>query len=233
MKKTTLVAPYDDPLALAVAGEARLLGRSLAALLPGNGAPGGKRKHRSEEPAAGSAPAGPESPADKPIDWNPPSFVSARTAVLEAAVRYGSVDEAVLVVSIVTAPGLAAKPAEMEKFLHDRVLSFVWLSRELLSIYSTRAPGSVPGRLVLVLADRGLAPPDPVSAAAFGALSSFASSLAETTADAPYDVWAVQDSCPQDDLAAQYISRILAAPPDRRGGRVLRFTGKGGIFNRI
>jgi len=152
--------------------------------------------------------------------------------VLEASVRFGSVDEAVLVVSLGSTPGLAAKPAEIEKILQDRVLSMVWLVRELLTHFSARGSGGEPGRLVLVLADRGQSPRDPVAAAAFGALSSFAASLAETSPDAPYDIWVVQDSCPQDDLAAQYLSRILQAPPERRPGRVLRFTGKNPLFNR-
>lgn len=233
MKKTTIVAPYDDPLALAVAGEARVLGRSVAVLLPVSGAAREGKKVGRDRPAEAAAPApGSSALEERPIAWNPPSFVSARTAVLEASVRFGSVDEAVLVVSLGPAPGLAAKPAEIEKILQDRVLSFIWLVRELLTYFTARGPAGGSGRLVLVLADRGQSPRDPVAAAAFGALSSFAASLAETPPDAPYDVWVVQDSCPQDDLAAQYLSRILQAPLERRPGRVLRFTGKNPLFNR-
>ncbi len=236
MKKTTLVAPYDDPLARAAAGEARALGRTVAALLPGTGeSRGGKKGRRGEPSEAGDAEAPAESPRpaeDPPILWNPPSFVSARSAVLEASVRFGSVDEAILVASPGTGTGLAAKPAEIERILQDRALSFLWLARELLTHFAARGSGGGPGRLVIVLADRGQPPRDPAAAAAFGAVSAFAAALAESAPDAPYDVWAVQDSCPQDDLAAQYLSRILQAPPERRPGRILRFTGKSTLFNR-
>lgn len=235
MKKTTLVAPYDEPLARAVAVEARVLDRSVAALLPGFGEPREARKGRRGEPAEAGDPGadlhGP-APGETPIPWNPPSFVSARSAVLDASVRFGSVDEAVLVVSPGPAPDLTAKPAELERILQDRVFSVLWLAREILTHFSARGSAVGPGRLILVLADRGLPPRDPVGAAAFGAVSSFAAALAESAPDAPYDVWAVQDSCPQDDLAAQYIRRILEAPPERRPGRALRFTGKSTLFNR-
>ena len=228
MKKTTLIAPFDDPLALALAGEARVLGRSIAALLPGSavareGKPGSKKSETAPEAEQ----------TERPIAWNPPSYVSARAAVLEACVRFGAVDEAVIVASPGPAPGLTAKPAEIEKVFHDRVLSVIWLVRELLTTFAGRAEGREPGRLILVLADRGLENREPVSAGAFGALRSFAVSLAETASDAPYDVWTVQDSCPQDDLAAHYIAKLLDAPRDRRGDRVVRFTGRGGIFNRL
>lgn len=236
MKKTTLVAPYDDPLARAVAVEARVLGRSVAALLPGYGdsreARKGRRGGPSEVEAAGTDLPGP-APEEAPIPWNPPSFVSARSAVLDASVRFGSVDEAVLVVSPGPAPDLAAKPAELERILHDRVLSVLWLAREVLTHFTARGSAVGLGRLILVLADRGQPPRDPVGAAAFGAASAFAAALAESAPDAPYDVWAVQDSCPQDDLAAQYVRRILEAPPERRPGRILRFTGKSTLFNRL
>lgn len=232
VKKTTIVAPYDDPLALAVAGEARVLGRSVAVLLPVSTPTRERKKVGRERPAEAAPEPGSAVPEERPIAWNPPSFVSARTAVLEASVRFGSVDEAVLVLSLGPAPGLTAKPSEIEKILQDRVLSFIWLVRELLTHFSARGTAGGSGRLILVLADRGQSPRDPVAAAAFGALSAFAASLAETPPDAPYDVWVVQDSCPQDDLAAQYLSRILQAPPERRPGRVLRFTGKNPLFNR-
>lgn len=235
MKKTTLVAPYDEPLARAVAVEARVLGRSVAALLPGSGDSRETRKgKRGESEEAGDRGAGPHghAPEEASIPWNPPSFVSARSAVLDASVRFGSVDEAVLVVSPRPAPGLAAKPSELERVLQDRVLSVLWLAREILTHFTARGSSAGPGRLILVLADRGQAPRDPVGAAAFGAVSAFAAALAESAPDAPYDVWAVQDSCPQDDLAAQYIRRILEAPPERRPGRALRFTGKNTLFNR-
>ena len=235
MKKTTLVAPYDEPLARAAAAEARVLGRSIAALTPGSVDTRTGRKDRREEPAEVESP-GEDSKTgfleETPIIWNPPSFVSARTAVLEASVRFGSVDEAVLVVPPGSAQTLAAKPAEIERILQERTLSIVWLVRELLMHFSARPAGSGPGRLILILADRGQPPRDPVSAASFGALSSLAAALAESAQDAPYEVWAVQDSCPQDDLAAQYIRRILQAPPERRPGRMLRFTGKSSLFNR-
>jgi hypothetical protein len=214
VKKTTLIAPYDDPLALAIAGEAHILGRATAAFLPGS-------------EVKKTAPA--EAPEDLPIAWNPPSYVSARASVLEAVVRYGALDEAVLIASPGIAPGLSAKPAELEKLFQDRVLSFFWLTREILARFSERGTG----RLVFVLADRGQSQREPAAAAVFGAIVSFASSLAETSQDAPYNIWAVQDSCPQDDLAAQYISKILSAPDDRRGGRVIKYTGKSSIFNRI
>jgi hypothetical protein len=214
VKKTTLIAPFDDPLALAIAGEARVQGRTVAALLPGTGA----RK-----------PAAPDAPEDRPIFWNPPSYVSARAAVLEAVVRFGPLDEAVFVAAPVAAPGLAAKPAELERFLHERVLAAFWLARELMSHFSERRRG----RLVFVLADRGQSPREPAAAAAFGALEAFAASLTEGLQDAPYDIWTVRDSCPQDDLAAQYVSKLLDASGDRKAGHVLKYTGKVGIFNRI
>lgn len=234
MKKTTLVAPYDEPLARAVAAEARVLGRSVAALLPGADAVRQARKGRREEsPELEASDTDLRSASEeRPIPWNPSSFVSARAAVLEASVRFGSVDEAVLVISPGSAPGLTAKPAELERILQDRVLSVLWLARELLTHFTARGSAGGPGRLIFVLADRGQLPRDPVGAAAFGAVSSFASALAESAPDAPYDIWTVQDSCPQDDLAAQYLSRILQAPPERRPGRVLRFTGRNPLFNR-
>lgn len=234
MKKTTLVAPYDDPLARAAAGEARLLGRAVAALLPGAGrvARKGRRGEPAEAETAEASEEGPRPAEDPPIPWNPPSFVSARSAVMEASVRFGSVDEAILVASPGPGTGLAAKPAEIERVLQDRALSFLWLARELLTHFTTRGSAGVPGRLVIVLADRGQPPRDPAAAAAFGAVSAFAAVLAESAPDAPYDVWTVQDSCPQDELAAQYLSRILQAPRERRPGRVLRFTGKSTLFNR-
>ncbi len=227
MKKTTLIAPFDDPLARAVAAEARIFGRTVAPLLPGSG------KAASDKRAPEAADAGTGEPTVNPVPWNPPSYVSARAAVLEASLRFGAADEAVLVSSRTPAPGLSARPAEIEQALHDRVLGIFWLVRELLSAFKERPAEKGPGRLVLVLADRGREALGPVEAAAFGALEAFASSLAGTSGDTPYEVWSVQDSCPQDDLAAQYIAKLLEAGADRRAGRVVKFTGKGGIFNRI
>ncbi|HSV56159.1 MAG TPA: hypothetical protein VLH39_03515 [Magnetospirillaceae bacterium] len=232
MGKTTIVAPADDPLSLAVAAEARALGRSVASFLPASA--GLQSPGKRPEPPRNSRPVdGTEAPAEQPLSWNPASYVSARAAVLEASVRYGCVDEAVIVAVPEAAPGLGARPAEIERLIHGRFLSVVWLVREILAAFSARDSGRGPGRLVMVLADRGQPPRDPLGAAAFAALSAFAVSLARTSTDTPYDIWVLEDSCPQDDLAAQYVSRILQAPADRKGGRSLRFTGKGGIFSRI
>lgn len=214
MKKTTLVAPFDEPLARAVAGETRLTGRSVAALLP--------QSKKADSPS-------PDAPAERPIPWNPSSYVSARSAVMETIVRFGGLDEAVFIASPGPAPDIAGKAVDIERLVQERVLGTLWLVREILSKLSSQGSG----RFIFVLAHRDQGIHSPVMAAAFGALEAFALSLVETTVDSPYEIWTLQNTCPQDDITAQYIRRILDSSSDRRGSRVIKFSGKTGIFNRV
>jgi hypothetical protein len=168
------------------------------------------------------------SPGDTspPIPWNPLSFASARAAIVEAETALGgSLDELVLFVDPPkdSTPVAELTPKAIESAALAWVAGHVELVREAARRFGEKSGGTIV--LVVVHADRG-----PLGAMAEGALIG----LAEGILGGPQGnarFMAVRDESVQPELLARQIVKSLDEPA-KDPGRVLRFGGKAGLFNR-
>jgi len=157
--------------------------------------------------------------------WDPLSFVSARSLLIEAeASGNGRLDAVVVFASPPPdQTGLAETPAkDIEHSVLEWSAGHAQLVKEILVRFRERGAGT----LVLVVrqADQG----GPLSAMASGALSGLAESLAASRGG-PWRFLGVHDESGQDGAAGHFVAKLLADPP-KDSGKVIRFTGRQGLF---
>jgi hypothetical protein len=226
VSKTILIAPFDGPLAAALAAEAGAAGWSAALALghgTGGGDAGGKAAEANEEAAAGRR-------ADSvTIAYEPRSFVSASTLVISAENALGPLDAAVLVFDPADAKAefLGAKPGELAALVEERCSGPLFLARELVRRFEARGSG----RILLVAPesprDAALGPAAAMAEKAFEGLGLGLFAAAVSTA---WSAFAIRDASGQSDRLARFALEILSEPKPTKAGRWLRYSGKAGIF---
>jgi hypothetical protein len=225
VSKTILIAPFDGPLAAALASEAAAAGWSSAlALGRGSGdSVAGAGAAQAEEAAEGR-------PADSiAIVYEPRSFVSASTLVLSAENALGSLDAAALVLDPADAKAefLGAKPGELAALVEERCSGPLFLARELVRRFEARGSG----RLLLVAPE---SPRDaalgPAAAMAEKAFEGLGMGLFAAAASASWSAYGIRDASGQADRFARFAMELMAEPKPTKAGRWLRYSGKGGIF---
>ena len=220
VNKTILIAPFDGPLAAALASEASAAGWAIAQALA----------RRSE---GGQAPAGAEAKgrADSvAIAYEPRSFVSASALVLAAENALGPLDAAVLVFDPAEANAdfLGAKPGELAALVEERCSGPLFLARELARRFESRRSG----RLLLLAPE---SPRDaalgPAAAMADGAFAGLGTGLfAAAAVSLAWSAYGLRDASGQGDRLARFALELLSEPKPTKAGRWLRYSGKGGIF---
>jgi hypothetical protein len=222
VKTTILIAPFDGPLAAALASEASAALWSVALALA-----------RGAEGAAPAPDAGADAAAKADsvaIAYEPRSFVSASALVLAAENALGPLDAAVLVFDPAQAKAdfLAAKPGELSALVEERCSGPLFLARELARRFESRRSG----RLLLLAPE---SPRDaalgPAAAMADGAFEGLGTGLfAAAAASSAWFAYGLRDASGQADRLGRYALELLSEPKPTKAGRWLRYSGKGGIF---
>jgi hypothetical protein len=115
--------------------------------------------------------------APAPISWNRRSALSARSLLLHAQTVCGSIDEAIVVYSPAeeTGPFHASTVVSIEDRVDAEVKGYVFLLRELLSVFQAQGTGC----LVLAVLDHTADLVSPLEAAGLGSFMALARSLQE------------------------------------------------------
>jgi hypothetical protein len=225
VKKTILIAPFDGPLAAALASEAGAALWSVALALARGPAGGASGPAPSETGGAGAG----DRADSVTIAYEPRSFVSASALVLSAENALGPLDAAILVFDPAAAKTdfLGAKPGELAALVEERCSGPLFLARELARRFEARRSG----RILLVGPE---SPRDaalgPAAAMADGAFEGLGSGLFAAAASAAWSAYGLRDASGQSDRLARYALELLDEPKPTKAGRWLRYSGKGGIF---
>jgi len=225
MSRGILIAGSDSALTSAIEAEtAQRAERYALALIPS----------RAAAPQAGAdASVAGDFPARIPLDWNPPSAISARTLILAAENRLGRLDEAIIVCDP-QLPRCAAADlgiAEVEAFVGDQVKGWFFLVRELAAAFR----GSGEGILALAYPETGGTggkddAADVLVQAALAVFRSLVRSLLAAAGDEPYATLGFSGGETGDEAGfAAFIARQLE-DGGRRGSGKLQKYGKPGFF---
>lgn len=211
MKKTILIAPFQGPLAEALALEAVSDGWSLALGL-------------ARGSASGAAPEGAAT-----IYYEPKSYVSASSLVLSARNALGEIDAAVLVFdpSAARSDFLSGRPGELAALVEERCSGPLFLARELVRRFEARRAGCL---LLLASESPRDAALGPLATMADGAFEGLGTGLFSASASAPWSAYGLRDASGQADKAARFALALLGNPKASKAGRWLRYTGKSGLF---
>ncbi len=214
MKKTILIAPFDGPLASALAAEAGAELWSVALALPH-----GPASAATADPGQGVA----------AIPYDPRSYVSASSLVLSARNALGELDAAILILDPASAKAdfLAGRPGELSALVEERCSGPLFLARELVRRFEARKAGSI---LLFAPESPRDAALGPLAAMADGAFEGLGTGLFAAAAGASWSAYGLRDASGQADRAARYALELLAEPKGAKSGRWLRYTGKSGIF---
>jgi len=219
VSKTILIAPFEGPLALALAEAAREAGWSAALAV----APRRRGDGSREECAV------PEGALCVALPYDPASYVSASALVAAACNALGGLDAAVLVADHQAGsvdPG-ACKPGDLSALVGARCAGPLFLVRELARRFEARRSGS----FLLLAPERPRdAASGPAAALADGAFEGLGRGLFAQAAGACWKAFGVIDASGQADLAARYALSLLEEGRGSKAGRWLRHTGKGGLF---
>jgi len=219
VNRTILIAPFDGPLATALASEAGDAGWSVALALAGGSS--------SAPPAEARTEALPGTAQAACFNYDGRSFVSASTLVLSAENAIGPLYAAVLVFDPAAAKAdfMTAKPGELSLFVDERCSGPLFLARELARCFEARKSG----RLLLLAPEK---PRDaaigPVASMADGAFEGLGAGL--FAASASWSAYGLRDASGQADRVARYALELLSEPKPTKAGRWLRYSGKGGLF---
>ena len=226
MKKTLLIAPFDGPIAAAVAAEACAAGWSVALALAPGFSPAAPVSVEGSEAMAKVAE---RRAASTSIAYDPRSYVSASSLVLSAINALGELDAAVIIFDPASAKAdfLAAKPGEISALMEERCAGPLFLARELVRRFEARKAGS----LLLVAPE---SPRDaalgPAAAMADGAFEGLGTGLFAAAAGQAWSAFGLRDASGQADRVARYAIELLGDAKAAKAGRWLRYTGKSGIF---
>jgi hypothetical protein len=249
VSKTILIAPFDGPLAAALAREARSAGWSVVIARPDRGQPqGGAANAPSRGKAAAPAPsqAGTAAPADAypagdgqgegpaeghgltALTWNPPSFVSTSALFLAARNAVGELDAAVLIsgAGSLRSDLVGSKPGEVEGMVLREALGPALFAREALRSFEARKAGA----LVLHDSDAEPGSTGPAAGLASGAFRGLGEGIFAASKEAAWEAFGVLDKGGNPDETARFILRLLDEKRGGKSGRWLRFAGKPGLF---
>jgi hypothetical protein len=212
VKKTILIAPYEGPLAAALAAEALSAGWSVA---------------------LGLVRAAPQLPGEVPegaviIYYEPRSYVSVASLALSARNAQGELDAAVLVFDPAGAKAdfLSGRPGDLAALVEGRCAGPLFLARELVRRFEGRR-----GSLLLLAPE---SPRDaalgPLASMADGAFEGLGTGLFAAAAASTWTAYGIRDASGQPDRAARLALELLGEARPAKAGRWLRHTGKSGIF---
>lgn len=220
MSKTILIAPFDGPLAAALASEASADGWSVALALARG--PAVARADVAKDAGQGDR-AGAIT-----LGYDPGSYVSASALVLSAMNALGELDAAVLVFDPAAAKAdfLSGKPGELSALVEERCSGPLFLARELVRRFEARKAGSL---LLLAPESPRDAAIGPSAAMAGGAFEGLGTGLFSAAAGAAWSAFGLRDASGQSERAARYALELLGEPKGK-AGRWLRYTGKSGLF---
>jgi hypothetical protein len=224
VKKTILIAPFDGPLAAALASEASAAGWSVALALV---------RGRSAAPIERPQGSPPEDGGDRArattLDYEPRSYVSASSLVLSARNALGELDAAILIFDPASAKAdfLAGKPGELSGLVEERCSGPLYLSRELVRRFESRKAGSI---LFLAPESPRDAALGPAAAMADGAFEGLAKGLFAASVGAPWSAYGIRDASGQPERTARYALELLEEAKAAKAGRWIRYTGKTGLF---
>jgi len=234
VKKTILIAPFEGPLASAVAGAARGAGWSTAlatAPRPSNGAGGKAAEESGGQPELGAGGlTGQGGGADTAaLPYDPASYVSASALLAATLAALGDIDAAVIVAdrSAASPDFAAARAGELAAFVGARCAGPLYLARELARHFEARKSGKL---LLLTSEPPRDAALGPLSALAGGAFEGLGKGLFSAAEGSGWAAFGVVDATGEADRAARYALELLEDPRASKAGRWLRFTGKGGFF---
>jgi hypothetical protein len=227
VSKTILIAPFDGPLAAALASEASADGWSVALALyrePAASAAAGPKGEGQAERAEGVERAGAIT-----IAYDPRSYVSASSLVLSATNALGDLDAAVLVFDPASAKAdfLASRPGELAALVEERCSGPLFLARELVRRFEARKAGSI---MLLAPESPRDAAIGPVAAIADGAFEGLGTGLFSAAAGAAWSAIGLRDASGQNERAARYALELIGDTKSSKAGRWLRYSGKSGIF---
>jgi len=168
-----------------------------------------------------------------PLDWNPGSPLSARTLVIATENHFGHIDEAILVCDPPSVRYAAAdlSMTDIEVLVNDHIKGWLFLVKELASIFRTREKGT----LALVYSETsGAGGKDdaadflgPVALAAFRALTR---SLLDASFNEPYFTLGFSGADAGDEAGfAAFIFKQLEEGNRRGNGKLFKY-GKLGFF---
>ena len=164
-------------------------------------------------------------PATGAVPWNPRSFVSAKAALMETETAAGGrLDEAVLMADppAMKASLNEASPRDVEDMINAWVSGWVHLLRETVSRMAGHG-----GSIILIVrhTDRG-----PLGAMAASAIFGLAEGMLQASASG-VRFTAIRDESDNPDALARHVLRLLDEP-QKDTGKLLKFTGKTGLFGR-
>jgi hypothetical protein len=217
--KTILIAPFEGPLAAALAAEASAEGWSLALALARGPVPAEISKASDDGKRARAV----------TLAYDPRSYVSASSLVLSATNALGELDAAVLVFDPAEAKTdfLSGKPGELAGLVDERCAGPLYLARELVRRFESRKAGSL---LLLAPECPRDAAVGPAAAMADGAFEGLGMGLFSAAIGASWSAFGLRDASGQTERAARYAIALLDDAKRAKAGRWLRYTGKSGIF---
>ncbi len=236
MNKTILIAPFEGPLAAAIAQEARNSFWSVVIARPQGARPDvdSPAQTRGEDGGGGAVQGNAVTALGDggsdlvSLPWNPASYVSASALILGAKNAFGDVD-AVVILS--EAEGfhidlVGGKPGEVEATLHRSVIGPALLVRELLRSFEARKAGS----LVLVEREIDTKSQGPAGGLVSGAFRGLGDGVFAAAKEAAWEAYGILDKGESPADSARFVLRLLEERKNGKSGRWLRFTGKGGLF---
>jgi len=217
VNKTILIAPFDGPVAAALAAEAHAAGWATALALAGET----ESRPQKDEPA--------DRLKSLRLAYNPASFISVSSMILQARNTLGSIDAAILLGNGMTIQGGFGgdRPGELGAAVERHSIGPLFVARELCRIFDQQRAG----RILLLAPER---PRDAAIGAAAslvaGAFEGLGTGLFTMAESAPWKAFGIFESGGAPERVARFALATLEDPKASRAGRWIRHTGKAGIF---
>jgi hypothetical protein len=227
VRKTILIAPFEGPLAAALAEGAAAAGWRIA--LATALAPRGDAARPGPAPAPeAAAPRGPSGAAL--LSYDPRSCASAAAMVVAATTALGGELGAA---AVIAGPASAkadfpgGRPAEIAQLVDERCAGPLYLAREIVRSFEGRGAGRI---LLFAQESPRDAEAGPAAATAYGAFEGLGRGLFAASAGARWSAYGLRDSSGTPDRAARFALELLEESRPSKAGRWMRFSGKSGLF---
>jgi NAD(P)-dependent dehydrogenase (short-subunit alcohol dehydrogenase family) len=229
VRKTILIAPFEGPLAAALAERASAAGwRTVLGLArrqpPQAAARSAETVARASDPPSAPTPAGAAS-----IPYDPRSCASAAALVISAANALGDLGAAVIVAGPASAKAdfPAGKPADIAQLVDERCAGPLYLAREIVRRFEDKGFGRI---LLFAQESPRDAEAGPAAAMSYGAFEGLGRGLFAASVGGAWSAYGLRDSSGAPDRAARFALELLEEPRPSKAGRWMRFSGKSGLF---
>jgi NAD(P)-dependent dehydrogenase (short-subunit alcohol dehydrogenase family) len=222
VRKTILIAPFEGPLAAALAERASASGWRVAVAIAR------RPQQRGEGAAPDAAPRAPEGAAT--LAYDPRSCASASALVISAATALGGELGAAAVVAGPASQKAgfpAAKPADIAQLVDERCAGPLYLAREAVRRFEEKGFGRI---LLFAQESPRDAEAGPAAAMAYGAFEGLGRGLFAASAGSAWSAYGLRDSSGMPDRAARFALELLEEARPTKAGRWMRFSGKSGLF---